>query len=221
MGYVRSAQVQPLDRCMTKMRFKRGPIDIPIDIKELVRELGDVYINYKDFEKRLNGEAKTKKNRAIGLKEYFFDQATSEASSLLAQKTIQVESKTRAEAKLEAERRNPGWIVAGIQPHDEGFRVIVREDPKFKTFSFVDKERGLVWTKQISSTSATLDDDKLRAEDPELWKRITEERTERVILPLEDLKSEDLAEVQRYIYPGPPQIKLAAPRKAKPEELDD
>lgn len=43
----------------------------------------------------------------------------------------------------------------------------------------------------------------------------------RELKPLEELTSDQQARIQKYIFPGPPQVKLQAPRDAKPEELDD
>jgi hypothetical protein len=45
--------------------------------------------------------------------------------------------------------------------------------------------------------------------------------SERTLLPLENLDPDDLAGVQEYMYPGKPVVSLSAPRKAKPEELNE
>jgi hypothetical protein len=44
---------------------------------------------------------------------------------------------------------------------------------------------------------------------------------ERVLIPLEELDSANLAALEDYIYPGKPSVKMAAPRKAKAEDLED
>jgi len=57
-------------------------------------------------------------------------------------------------------------------------------------------------------------DDRLES----LWEAYDGPRT---LKSFEDLTPEQHAKVQKYLYPGPPQVKLQAPRDAKPEELDD
>lgn len=193
-------------------------------IESIVRELAEVYREYKRFEKRMKGDAANKKDRQPGIKERFFDEATQASVASLATKTWLVGKEKASDGGSAGDvalRRNPGWTVESVKymPESMEWWVLLKEDPKYKPFSFVDKENKLVWTKQIAGTSATLDDEQLRAENPELWERIS--KPTRVMKSLEDLDPDTLAEVQPYIYPGPLQIKLAAPKKAKPEDLDD
>jgi hypothetical protein len=44
--------------------------------------------------------------------------------------------------------------------------------------------------------------------------------SQRVLRPLDSLDADTLAALSEYIYEGKPTVKLAAPRKAKAEELE-
>ncbi len=194
----------------------------PKTLAEAVAELAEAYEQYKQAEKRLKGDAKTKKNREPGLKELFFDEATKASKASLAKKTVRLtaeEAASREGARDEALQRNPGWIALNVREEEYGWVVVLQEDPAYKSYEYVDGKNKLVWKKQISAGSAWVDDQLLQARDPKLWERVSEPT--RVLCDLSTLDGEDLAKVQKYIYPGPLQIKLAAPRKAKPEELDD
>lgn len=183
----------------------------------LIREISASYFSLKESKGTLEGDPKTKKNRKPGLKESFFDEATKRQWSL-AQKTFLSSIGEEDKAREEAARRNPGWLVISTSYDEDGVHVLLREDPKYKPFSYVDKKTEMVWSKQIASGQAEYDIEKLREEDPDLWVRVS--KLERVPRDFEDIDPEDLPKVQDYIYPGPLQIKLATPRKAKAEELE-
>lgn len=193
-------------------------------LEKLVARLAETYRQYKEFDTRLNGESKSKKNRKSGLKEEFFDEATKASATTLAEKTtliLKEDAPDDESARIEAARRYPGWTVESVKYDGPGmmWRIRIKEDPRYKPFTYVDEANGLVWTRQISAGSAEYDIDKLQREDPELWERVS--KLERVPKALESLPSEDLTKVQRYIYPGTPKVSLAAPKKAKPEDLND
>jgi hypothetical protein len=135
-------------------------------------------------------------------------------------------------------------------PGGAGWEAIMIEDVSLKAFTFVNKADGMVYQRQHVAGSPMLDDELIQAENPELWKKITtvpyeawikeviyhcnsedvdkefeaflefEGAPERVLRPLNELEPELLAEIQPYIYYSKPSVKLAAPRKAKPEELE-
>jgi hypothetical protein len=113
--------------------------------------------------------------------------------------------------------RYPRWRIVDID-RDKS-TALIEEDPYFKDFLYTNSESNLVFERKIVDGGQSLDDDRLKSENPELWERITEET--RVLRPLESLKAEDLALVQEYIILGKPQVKLQAPRKAKAEDLEE
>ena len=89
----------------------------------------------------------------------------------------------------------------------------------------VNHDDGNIYRRNISQAGPSLDDERLKQENPKLWKRITEERevpatVVRALKDLETLPDKDLAAMQEYFVPGPMTVKLDAPRKAKPDELD-
>lgn len=208
MEYVLNVQTQQLDRCTTMTNFDT-----------LTRELGKAYDAQKKAEKELKGDDSKKKDRSPGLKERFFHEATQEAMASLAQKTyIGGLGGSEFDAFTLAEKYSPGWRAVSAEITSEGWRVLLEEDPAFKPFTYVNKEDKRVWGKQIVRSSPMLDDEELKNKDPDLWKRVT--KPARVMRPLEELKPNDLAELQGFMYPGLLQVKLAPPRKAKPEELE-
>ncbi|MDB5280833.1 MAG: hypothetical protein JWR61_5788 [Ferruginibacter sp.] len=89
-----------------------------------------------------------------------------------------------------------------------------------KEFSYINRETGQVFQRIIAEGTPTLDDDGLAEEQPGLWEAITEEVTVRKLKPLDELTAEQVAALEPYITMPKPQTRLAAPRKAKPEELE-
>ena len=103
---------------------------------------------------------------------------------------------------------------------DEFFKILDEKIGKGEAFEFVNKKDGLVYSRQISRGAPSLDDDRLRKEDPELWDEITYvPEPERTLRPLEDLSPEQLAKVSSYLLPGKITPKLGAPRKATLDDL--
>lgn len=234
--------LKPVDGTKPLVRLNKHPINESTDnahnavhrrlewylkmtnFNDLTHNLGKAYDAQKSAEKELKGD---KKNS--GLKQDFFNEATKKTMASLAQKTYDTcNPGSKDRAYFLAERYNPGWrsISAetysldgtSVTPIRLGWRVILEEDPAFKPFTYVNKVDKRVWQKQITSSSPMLDDEELKIQDPDLWYRVTEPT--RVLKPLEELKPDELAELQGFMYPGPLQVKLAQPRKAKPEELE-
>lgn len=96
--------------------------------------------------------------------------------------------------------------------------IWIEENPSYKPYAHVDSESGLVYKREITQAGPSLDDEKLRTKDPDLWKRIT--KPTRILKDLETVSDEDLNAMQEYFVPGKMVAKLAAPRKPKPDELD-
>lgn len=113
----------------------------------------------------------------------------------------------------EAEKEKNHW-------KDEFFRMIDNEVGKDEAFEFVNATDGFVYTRQISKGAPSLDDERLREEDPELWEEITYvPEPERTLKPLDDLTPEQLARLGDYLVAGRQTVKLGAPKKVKPEDL--
>lgn len=151
------------------------------DLERVTAELYDAYEQSKHWKTRLDGQDKKKKNRETGIKEEFFDIAAEEvAKATLARKTIMVEARTLEEAEVEAKRRNPRWlVVSGVAKFQDTtppthWKILLEENPFYKEFTYVNQTLGKVFTRQVVDGSASLDDEKLRQEDVELWKRVTE-----------------------------------------------
>lgn len=69
-----------------------------------------------------------------------------------------------------------------IRKHHPGHRLvdyhsghlILEEDPAYIKFAHINKETGKVYARTVAQGSPGLDDEALRADNPELWERITE-----------------------------------------------
>lgn len=97
---------------------------------------------------------------------------------------------------------------------NEFFRMIDNEVGEDKPFEFVNESDGFLYSRQISQGAPSLDDEKLRKEDPELWEEITHvPEPERVLKPLEELDPDQIAKLGNYLVPGKKMNKLAAPKK--------
>lgn len=187
----------------------------------ITQRLGKAHAESKKAEKEL------KESRAE-----FFDAVDEEiiSTETLARQTIElppdipfpVDEDDRGVMDY-VKRFYPGWRLVDVGAKEHTY--IIEEDPAFKKFVYVNHEDGNVYRRNVAQGGPSLDDDRLKSENPELWERITEVRVipqqeTRVLKDLEDLPDQDFAAIQEYLVPGPMTVKLDAPRKAKPDELD-
>jgi len=191
--------------------------DMPNNLQQITKQLGSAH------KKKSEGEKELKASRA-----QFFEAIDQEilSTQTLAQQTIEVPEDA---ADQEALLRHvavfyPGWQLGEVVPSvwADGLpsEIIIEENPAFKKFVYVNHEDGNVYRRNVSEGGPSLDDERLKAEDPALWKRITTTKAVRVLKDMDTLPDKDLAAVQEYFVPGSMTVKLDAPRKAKPDELD-
>lgn len=174
-------------------------------------ELYDAYVDWKECEKKKNHK-----------KDAFFRWATDQVQeNEPATIIVTVEATTAGEASYKAEEENPRMVQDEVRTIKEGetYEVLLKENPEFRDFTYIDPDLKQVFTKKVVAGSTRLDDETLKADDPGFYEEITVLPTERVMKPLEDLTPEQLAKLQEYLSEGKPTVKLLAPRKAKAEEL--
>lgn len=210
------------------------------DLADLTTKLGKAYKKWKDGEKEKDK-----------LRKQFFDAVTEAAAEDLDEKVIDVELAESDTIEAYVERQHPGWNLDEYRVNEDGAtEAILVIDPAYKPFVYVNAADGMVYQRQVVSGGQVLDDERLRAEDPDLWIEITEipnfsdivdialeilpEGTrrgiekrvnqnwkgERVLRNLDDLNPEVQTRLQQYIHPGKPSVKLAAPKKATEEQLE-
>lgn len=156
------------------------------------------------------------------LRDKFFSQINEELKEEVPpQLVVEFPTDDEEAALRQAQRQYIRHRIVSTAPVEGGYQVILEEDPEYRAFTYINPADGQVYQRIISEGSPSLDDDTLREENPELWEAITEEVTERKLKPLDNLTAEQLAGLQPYITMPKPQVRLAAPRKAKPEELDN
>ena len=137
-----------------------------------------------------------------------------------AEKFVLVEAKSLDDDIALSEKLYPGWIPLSATKTDNGFDVHLKENAEFKPFTFVNPDDGMVYQKQIVGGSVMFDDERFNEDHPDLYHVVTYmPEPKRELRPLEDMSDEQIAIIQDYIYEGKPIVKLAAPRKAKEDEL--
>lgn len=183
-----------------------------MSLDETTKQLGKAHHTWKSAEKEKNK-----------LREKFFREATEALTEELpAQSVERVPAGDMEEALRIAQRRFQRHRVVDVREAEEGtWDVVLEENPELRPFTYVNRADGQVYQRIVSEGSAYLDDESLKQENPELWERITAEKTERVMKPLEELDAEDLVKIQPYITTPRPSARLGSPRLAKQEELDE
>lgn len=181
------------------------------ELRNLTRELGISYDQWKEQERLKNH-----------FRDQFFQQINDELKQEIPpQLVVEFPTNDEESALRQAQRQYIRHRVVSTAPVEGGYQVILEEDAELRPFTYINEADGRVYQRIISEGSPTLDDDSLKEEDPALWESITQEVTERKLKPLEQLSPEQLEQLQPYISMPKPQVRLAAPRKAKPEELDN
>ena len=177
-------------------------------LEEITKELGLAHSRAKEWDK-----TKTQ------YRAEFFKIAT-ESHETLAEKIVNVDAETLSDAILQAEKLYPTWTPLSATEVENGFDVRIKENPEYMPFTFVNHEDGMVYQKQVASGPVMFDDERFKQDHPMLYEVVTHvPEPKRELRPLDDLSDEQIAIIQDYIYEGKPTIKLAAPRKAKEDEL--
>jgi len=177
-------------------------------LEEITKELGLAHSRAKEWDK-----TKTQ------YRAEFFKIAT-ESHETLAEKIVNVDAETLSDAILQAEKLYPTWTPLSATEVENGFDVRIKENPEYMPFTFVNHEDGMVYQKQVASGPVMFDDERFQQDHPDLYHVVTHvPEPKRELRSLDDLSDEQIAIIQDYIYEGKPTIKLAAPRKAKEDEL--
>jgi hypothetical protein len=177
-------------------------------LEEITKELGIAYSNAKKWDK----------NKTVYRAEFF--KIAAESHETLAEKIVNVDAETLADAIAQAEKLYPDWTPLSATQVENGFDVHIKENPEFKPFTFANPEDGMVYQKQVVAGAVMFDDERFKQDYPDLYNVVTYvPEPKRELRPLEDLSDEQISILQEYIYEGKPVIKLAAPRKAKEDEL--
>lgn len=176
---------------------------------EVTSRLGEAYRAWKSSEKEKDEYRKR-----------FFELADEALEGTTVLERVEVEAESAEEALAQVEKRFPQWRVQDIRSLNNGwFQVIIEEDPSLRPYQFVNPDDGQVYSRQVSSGTMHLDEERLQADDPELFEAVTYIPQERQLRSLEELEPEQVARLQEYLYEGRPRVKLAPPREAKPEEV--
>lgn len=65
----------------------------------------------------------------------------------------------------------PGWRIKRVISDQE---IVIEDDPAYMKFSFVNEDDGMVYARTVVQGSTTLDVERVKQENPELWESITE-----------------------------------------------
>ena len=175
----------------------------------------------KNYAKWKTGEKDKDKDRKT-----FFALALEDLQNrTLGQRTISLadvdEIETESEAREWVALHYPKWNLKEIKYTEDDVLAILEEDPQYIDFTYTNPQDGMVYRRQVVDGGSMMDVDRLQEEAPDLWERITVEETRRVPKPSSEWDKNDYAAVQKFTYPGKPQIKLAPPTEAKDEDESD
>ena len=226
------------------------------EITEIAGELGEVYFIRKEAE-----------DEQKALREEFFEAITaSYADQDLARKSVAIpeDVATVADAEDYARQYHSGWRVveSRVEESQDGrLYVTIEEDPAFKPFiAVVERDPweipaptkkapnrtklvyGYVVTKTIAAGSVLVDDERMRAVDPDLYNRVTRlpdwwdaitdvigskgdpakvfARLAPYRVMRDDLTSKELDEIKPYTYEGPKQARLNVRYANKDEQAE-
>lgn len=133
-------------------------------INLITKEFGLEYSASKSAEKKVKQ-----------LQKEFFDAATEMLSQQsLASKTVEVPDGVDAKG---LEQLYPGWkVITSLRPgKEEGvWEAVLQEDPAFMAFNYVNPDDHMVYARTTAQGSPMLDDERLAAENPELWEEISD-----------------------------------------------
>lgn len=138
--------------------------------EEVVAELAPAYDEWKGGEK---SKEKLRKEFFSAVETYIAEHGEPEEDLIIV---VAADDQSAIEA---AEKERPGWKVEAIRPFtaegdevpiDNGWECIVVENPKYMPYSV--EFDGRVWKKQVAEGAQMLDNERLEADDPELWKRV-------------------------------------------------
>lgn len=164
---------------MPRKKAEVKPPRVPV---EVVADLAPAYKEWKDGEK---SKEKYKTEFFAGITEWLKENAEPEEDYLI------VIGADEEEAIFATEQERPGWIVEGVRPYlaegdevqvENGWEAIVVENPAFMPFTI--EFDGKVYGRQIVEGSSMLDNERIEAEDPELWKRVAQYPNEKVMVEL-------------------------------------
>jgi hypothetical protein len=115
-------------------------------------------------------------------------------------------------------QQHPGWRIIDSHSIDGNHVYLIERDPNLVPYTYVNPDDGMVYARGTQESGPSLDDERLKEEDPALYDEITE--PVRVVKDPSTWTEEQLAAVQAYMIPGSIKARLVPPRKAKPEELE-
>lgn len=114
----------------------------------------------------------------------------------------------------------PKWRIRAQEATIDGWRVLIEEDPAYKTAVIIDPVEEMVYQRSVSEGSPDFDQERMKAENPDLFKRVTFEVTSYEWHEWDDIEEADRESMLHYLKPPKLTVTTPKPRKAKPEELE-
>lgn len=124
----------------------------------------------------------------------------------------------------------PKWRIVTAQVIDEGsagqdaeWKLVIQEDPKKKTFVFINPLDKKVYTRTVAESAPDVDLERLRQERPLVYESITfqPEPLPRELKALADMTEDQKEILKQYLDPPKLTNRMESPRPAKPEELEE
>lgn len=186
-------------------------------IEEVTRDFGVAHAEKADAEKRM---AKTRK--------LFFD-LIEIPDDELAQQTIYYDGEDPEQHvaalyskwKIIKQKWEPDPDADGES--DGEWHILIQEDPEKKSYQFINPLDEKVYARTVAESAPQIDMERLGKENPHLWQQVTFQPPlpKRELKPLKDLDDEEKAALIKFLTPVKLTNTMVAPRKAKPEELEN
>lgn len=123
----------------------------------------------------------------------------------------------------------PKWKIISAKVIDEGcagqdaeWKLIIQEDPKKKTWQFINPVDQKVYQRTVVESAPEIDFERLAAEEPDAYESITfqPDPPPRQLKPLDQLEDDEKEILKSYLLPVELKDRMEKPRPAKPEELE-
>lgn len=205
-------------------------IDLLETLDDATLVLGEEYREWKDHEKNKDDAKAQFFNNVVEEILRQVEEGEITLRTKIAEITVATLDPSLAELRLKM--KNPRFVIKSLRPRvseDESwegpftFEAILEEDPFYLPFYHVNLDDGFKYERRCDDGAIMLDDDRLKEDDPGLYKRVMFELPwgDYVPIPTEKLDSKDQLAIRDYLYQKEPTIKLPAPRKASDEELEE
>lgn len=180
------------------------------NLERLSETFGRAHRNLAKWEQKKK-EARAKLIQAV-------DQTFDESE--LARQTIYLSNLTDDEITDYVSVHYPKWEILSVLTDDTQTenKILLQEKPEYKKAVIFNNRDGMIYQRTVTESAPDFDEELMKTEDPDLYKRVTKEITYRDWKPLNDISEVDRQKMLKFLQPPKLSVRLEQPRKPKPEE---